>query len=261
MRFLIDTNILIPLEPTAASNVESGTARAANLARLVSEGNHRLLLHPESATDIARDRDVDRRSLRQVLASKYVRLEQPPDCEAIEAVVGRPDVDSHDWVDHHLLAAVFANAVDYLVTEDGRMRRKAVRLGIGDRVLSVDDAIGLLEAMSEVHPPPPPSVELRPLHGINLADPIFESLRIDYDGFDDWFRRGAREGREGWIVTAPDGRCAGLCLLEAVANVVPALESCRGEAAQEQAGLCRPDEPFGGVDGSFVIDLETTVVH
>ena len=214
MRFLIDTNILIPLEPTATGDVEAGTARAAMFARLVNQARHHLLLHPESSKDIDRDGDLVRRDTRRLLASKYPLLSHPPDCAEIEGTVGPADPDSHDWVDNHLLAALHADAIDYVVTEDGRMRRKAARLGIAERVLSVDDAVGLLEALSEVRPQPPPAVDFRPMYSVDLRDPIFDSLRQDYEGFDDWFRRGAREGRHGWIVTAPDGLCAGLCILK-----------------------------------------------
>jgi L-amino acid N-acyltransferase YncA len=214
MRFLIDTNVLIPLEPTEAGHVEAGTERATLFARLVAEGRHQLLLHPESSRDIDRDRDQRRRTTRQLLARKYALLTHPPGCELIEHVIGSPSPESHDWVDHHLLAALFGDAIDYVVTDDGRMRRKAARVGLADRVLSIDDAIGVLETLSEVKPEPPPTVELRPMHSIDLRDPIFESLREDYDKFDDWFRRGAREGRQGWLVTLPSGRYAGLCLLK-----------------------------------------------
>lgn len=214
MRFLIDTNVLIPLEPTAPADIEAGTARAAAFVRLANQGRHGLLLHPECATEIGRDRDPDRRVARSLLLSKYPTLEHPPSSAAIEVLIGSADRGGHDWVDNQLLAAVHADAVDYLVTDDGGVRRKAGRLGVADRVLSIDDAVGLLEALSEVRPQPPPAVELVPLHSLDLRDPIFHSLRDDYPGFDDWFKRAAREGRQGWVVTAPDEHCAGVCLLK-----------------------------------------------
>ena len=36
MKFLVDTNILIPLEPTRPSDIEIGTPAVAQLARLIS---------------------------------------------------------------------------------------------------------------------------------------------------------------------------------------------------------------------------------
>jgi L-amino acid N-acyltransferase YncA len=214
MRFLIDTNILIPLEPTAASETEVSTKRATTFVRLVASGNHTLLLHPEAFTDLARDKDGNRRQTRMVLASKYPLLEQPPSLDAISGLLGRPDEASHDWVDHHLLAAVHADAIDYVVTEDGRMRRKAARLDVSDRVLSLDDAIGLLGTLAEVRPDPPPLVDSRQLHSVDLQDPIFSSLRDDYAGFDQWFRTAARAGRQGWVVSGTDGNYAGICFLK-----------------------------------------------
>ena len=39
------------------------------------------------------------------------------------------------------------------------------------------------------------------MHTLPLADPLFDSLRTDYPGFDKWFAAKAREGRECWMVS------------------------------------------------------------
>lgn len=53
MKFLIDTNILIPLEPTSPSNAEATTEQAIRLVRLVAENGHQIYLHPASLTDLS----------------------------------------------------------------------------------------------------------------------------------------------------------------------------------------------------------------
>lgn len=59
-----------------------------------------------------------------------------------------------------------------------------------------------------------PSVVRKPMHALDLSEPFFYSLRADYAGFEDWFRRAARSGREALVVDGPDGNLAGLCILK-----------------------------------------------
>ena len=214
MRFLIDTNIFIPVEPLALSGIERGTSRAATFVRLAGEGGHRVLLHPLSTEDIARDRDTTRREIRLVLMDKYGKLERPPPISTVEPDLGPVLPDSNDWVDHHLIAAVVANAVDYLVSDDGGIHRKAARLSVSERVLTIEDAVEMLEALQEVTPVPPPSVEKRPLYLVDSTDPIFDSLRSDYPEFDDWLARASRAGREAWVVLGPDSSYAAVAIFK-----------------------------------------------
>ena len=48
MKFLIDTNILIPAEPTSPQDIEPGTPFVVNLLRLLVEGAHQVYVHPAS---------------------------------------------------------------------------------------------------------------------------------------------------------------------------------------------------------------------
>jgi hypothetical protein len=89
MNILIDTNILISLEPTAPEHAEPRMATAASLVRIVSEGGHRLLLHPESLRELGRDTDQLRRDIREVLLGKYERLDPaPPMAKEVVAACG-----------------------------------------------------------------------------------------------------------------------------------------------------------------------------
>lgn len=215
MRILIDTNVLIPLEPTSHENLEPGSRVAAQLVRAINDDhNHRLLIHPSSLRDLARDSDVDRASSRQILIGKYSQLMQAPLLSLVEPQLGIVPVDSHDWVDHCLLAAIVGDAVDILVTQDGMMHKKAARLGVLERVLYVEDALALLKILDTKAPLPPPAVDFIPVHAINGDDPIFDSLRPDYPGFDNWLTRVKRAGRRGWLVTSEDGTYAAVCIIK-----------------------------------------------
>ena len=213
--FLIDTNVFIPVEPTACEHVEALTQPIADLERLIRSTENDLVVHPELFRDIGRDRDRARQRLRTILATKYPRLKRPPTpSETVEPTLGRVPESSHDWIDHHLLAAVVAGAVDFLVTEDGTMHLKARRLSVAERVLKVADALEMVRRLYESVPPTPPAVEKVDGRRLDTSDSIFNSLRCDYPGFDGWLAKVQRENRPAWAIIEPEDGYAGLCIVK-----------------------------------------------
>ncbi|MXZ46496.1 MAG: GNAT family N-acetyltransferase [Chloroflexi bacterium] len=213
LRFLLDANVLIPLEPTSPTGLERDTALAVQVVQRAAQLGFHLLVHPATIQELATDRDPARRITRQVLLAKYQELTQPPGIERVEGVLGVVERQSNDWTDHLLLAALVADAVHYLVTNDDGMHRKARRLGVSpDRVLTIADALALLGTLASSPQRPPPQVAVRALHSLRGDDPIFESLRSDYPRFDQWLTKVSREGREAWVIESPGGRCAGICI-------------------------------------------------
>ncbi len=217
MKLLIDTNIVIPLEPTGRADLHANTPAATALAQIAMAGGHQLYVHPAIGEDIARDRNDERRELREALLAKYLLLDHPPASTNVDRVLGTPPRASHDYVDHQLLAALHANAVDYLVTEDGDMTRKAKRLAIEQRVFTIAAAASLLRSLFDVSPPPPPAVIETRAYSLAPSDPIFASFRADYLGFDDWLTRCQREQRQTWLVQM-DGRHAALAIVKEEKN-------------------------------------------
>ncbi len=128
-------------------------------------------------------------------------------------VLGEPGRETNDWVDHQLLAALHADAVDYLVTEDVGIHRKAKRLQLHHRVTFTAEAITTLETLCDVVPPALPAVSAVKAHNIDAEDPIFTSVREEYPEFDGWLIKCKREHRQSWIVTAPDDSYAGVSIV------------------------------------------------
>ena len=221
MKFLLDTNIFIPLEPSASGELHPRSEIAASLLRLLVEGGHQYYVHPELKTDLSRDRDLERQRQREVVRAKYPVLHSPPNApDAWKRLVGDPVPRTNDWVDIAHLAAVYHDAVDYLVTEDVRLRRKSRRVDLGERVLSVDEAISTVRGLYVEQPSPPPSVKTLKAYELDEADPIFESLRTDYHDFDNWLRRCKREHRDAWVILGSNGHYAavGIVKQESVPN-------------------------------------------
>ena len=76
MRFLLDTNILIPLEDSQLPLRPS----LANFVRLANLHGHSLIYHPASEDDINQDSDNERRTQTLQRLAQYTRLDARPQC-------------------------------------------------------------------------------------------------------------------------------------------------------------------------------------
>jgi hypothetical protein len=66
MIFLIDTNVVIPLEPTSQRDIVSETRLYAHFVRKIQETGQRVMVHPQQMKDIERDTSVARREGRKI---------------------------------------------------------------------------------------------------------------------------------------------------------------------------------------------------
>lgn len=218
MRFLLDTNILIPAEPTRPGSVGEGTAQAVKLIGLANAQGHSLHIHPAAYSDFERNPNTQERDLLTLLAGKYIPLQSPPRIQvAVTTELGRQTEGSNEWVDQCMLAAVYGNAVDFLVTEDKRLRSKAARLGLRDQAMNVRGAIDLIQRYAPTQPTLPPLVEEVRAYSLDVHDPIFDSLHTAYPSFGGWFAKCQREHRTCWIINNTE-----LAAVTIVKNETPA---------------------------------------
>jgi len=216
MKFLIDTNVVIPLEPTELGDLVPNTAQALEFHRLAANTGNEVLVHPDIHCDLDRDRNEQRAQVRRAALGRYNVLRPPERTVALPPeAVGQPERGTNDWVDNRLLEAVAADTADFLVTEDTGIHRKANRLGISSRVLLLADAVGTLRDLFDKAPLPPPSVEERFVYDLDANDPIFGTLREDYEGFDEWLAKCRKEHRKAYVVRRTEnGEIAALCIIK-----------------------------------------------
>lgn len=216
MNFLIDTNIMIPMEPGSTVDLEINTPLALEFYRLANRSGNTIFIHPAIIHDIDRDTNQARASLRRQLICRYNSIESPPPPTILSSVeVGTPEENSNDWVDNNLLAALLANIVDYLVTEDIKLYRKATRLNLADRVLLLSEAIFVLRGLFDKTPPTPPAVEDVYVYQLNDTDPIFKSIHEDYTDFDAWLQKCKKEHRRAYIIRGTQtSSLAGICIIK-----------------------------------------------
>jgi ribosomal protein S18 acetylase RimI-like enzyme len=223
-KLLIDTNVFIGLEDEREVAPEFAT-----LQQLCAQHSVRIFIHERAADDIRRDRDAKRRAITLSKIRKFERLKrvsQPPkaDLKARFGAMPKPN----DEVDVALLHALDINAVDFLVTQDLGIHTRATRASpaLGNRVLTVSDAVAWLRASFEPLQVRLPLVEELQAHSVPLSDEIFDSLREGYPGFDEWWRtKCVANHRTCWVVSI-DGEIAGLVV--------------RKEETHAQAGTLHP---------------------
>ena len=212
MNFLIDTNIIIPLEPCEIADLHVNIDKALEFYSLIQKSKNLTFIHTSINYDLNRDNNLNRAELRRSLLGRYQELKAPPSNIEIEKVIGVSELHSNNWVDNNLLSAVYANAVDCLVTEDKGIHKKAKRLSISDRVYYLEDAVQFLNKLFDIEPLSPPHVEDILLHQIDVNDQLFNSLRDDYPKFNDWFAKGQREQRSAYIIKDENNELGGICI-------------------------------------------------
>lgn len=215
LRLLIDSNFFITLEPYAG-DLERGHAAAAEVVRLAVEQGHKVFVHPATRDDLLEGTDPLRRGQRLAEMKKFPILAEGKIPATLTDVLGTPAVGSNDHRDLRLLAAVHQNAVAYLITNDDKLRRWAIRVGLGERILGLQDAVEMLRQLTPATITPPPRVRSIPPYALDADQLIFESLREDYDGFDTWLNTKVRPDPDNrdCLVIEEDDCYAGLAIIK-----------------------------------------------
>lgn len=207
LTFLLDTNVLIPLQDSYAVL----GASLANFHRLALVGGHKLVYHPASILDFERDSDLGRRARNLEHVRRYPALEQPVKCPW-----NTPATNPNDTCDNEILYALECDAAHALVTEDKRLLAKARARGLAHRTYNIQTAEDWLRRLHQPFDVALPNIDDVPLHSLTpeLGGVFFDSLRAGYVGFDDWFRRKARENRKAWAYRDETSVLGAICVYD-----------------------------------------------
>ncbi len=202
LNVLIDTNILIYLED--AGRILD--VRLADIKRIAPKAGIEFKYHPDQKRDIDRDHNEIRKLRILSRLRQYSPVPNPPMWSDEEKKKNQwmPSSDN-DCVDDALLCAVDKNAVHFLITEDKQIHRKAIKLGLQDRVYYIESFWAYLQSTFEsVSFSIPLGVRSGFLHEFNVKNVFFDSLREAYPGFDSWFEKCARENRKCFYIGSMD---------------------------------------------------------
>src|SRR5262249_18390562 len=157
------------------------------LVRRCSANGVRLFVDAAVDDDIRRDRDLARLAITLSKLERFERLKGIvyPDDADLERTYS-PVNSVNDRSACRLQFCLERNAAQFLITRDIGLRRRARQVGLGDRVLSVEDAQVWLRQTFEPTTVELPHVVEREAYAIDKRDPLFDGLRADYAGFDEW---------------------------------------------------------------------------
>jgi predicted nucleic acid-binding protein len=190
MKVLLDTNIVIHREASRILDKDIGI-----LFRWLDKGRYEKCVHPVTIQEVEKNSNKETASTLGIKLESYKVLKTTtPLAPAVVEVSQKIDVNENDKNDTILLNEVFVERIDFLITEDKKIHKKAELLGIADRVFNIDS---FLEKVVSENPDLVDykvlSVTKKHFGEINLADSFFDSFREDYKGFDKWFLKKSDE--------------------------------------------------------------------
>ena len=155
----------------------------------MDRGQYTKCIHSATIEEVKKNPNKETVDLFLVKLESYEVIDIPsPLQDEVKKVSDQFDTTDNDIVDTVLLNEVFVGRVDILITEDKKIHKKALELGIQDKVFTIDS---FLEKTFAEHPElvnyKVLNVQKLKFGKIDLNDTFFDSLKEDYVGFDKWF--------------------------------------------------------------------------
>ena len=190
MRVLLDTNIIIHRESPVVKHRDIGV-----LFRWLDNLHHEKCVHQVSINEIKKLKPGNTLDTFNIKLDSYNLLSIPISMSSeVLKVCGPIDQNENDRNDTKLVNELYAGRVDYLITEDKKILRKAELLGVSGRAFSID---AFLEKVTAENPGLADykvlAVRKQQFAQVALNDPFFDSFREDYSGFDKWFVKKSDE--------------------------------------------------------------------
>lgn len=184
MKVLLDTNIVIHREASRILNVDIGV-----LFRWLDKGGYTKCVHPVTVEEIKKNINKATVETLCVKLESYELLQvASPLSQEVKNVSNSIDINSNDINDSIILNEIFTGRIDFLITEDKKIHKKARLLKIDDRVFNIDS---FLEKIVSENPNLVDynvlSVKKQRFGDIDLSDSFFDSFKEDYLGFEKWF--------------------------------------------------------------------------
>lgn len=195
IKILLDTNLLIYREDHSIVN-----ERVLELTKILYDSNkYKIVIHPSTLDDLSRMKNSNERDILYSKVKIYNIIDRPPKAsDDFNKLVGCSKIPN-DLIDNNLLYAVYKDCVSYFITNDKKLRNKAKKINIENRVLSIDEAIKLFKPLEEKEIRTPAFIQSEYLYNIELDDVFFDSLKNDYKGFEDWYKKKSQEGKMAYI--------------------------------------------------------------
>jgi hypothetical protein len=185
------------------------------LLKILKQGNAEIIIHPLSIEYLERYIDELRRQTIHSEIQEYPLLEAYPDPKMDRSYLNavRNSTENKNNISNIILYSVYKDSVDFLITEDRSIHKKASGIGIDDRVLLIDEALQVfINYIPEYGITAPSPLKNELVKNLDLEDPIFDTLKEEYPEFQNWFEKIASKGRRSWVYYRNDGSIGALLI-------------------------------------------------
>lgn len=203
MRILIDTNILIELEDNRVI-----TETFAKFYRIANTNDCGILYHPKAIPiDVSRDKNHERKN---IIISKLNKYQPLNDFAKVTTEFNSKFKNNkiNDEIDNKQLFQLEKEFVDFFVTQDNGIHKKAKKINLEDKVLTIDQALKMLEEQFTFKIPSHPILREHSIREIEdkFNSSFFDSLRNDYGTveFNKWLQKCAKKNRKCYTLIVED---------------------------------------------------------
>jgi len=209
IRVLLDTDVL---QQQNTDHVTSENLR--EILKIIGKIKAEIIIHPVSfkSEEVLGGRDIKGYLDREIKTYTIFDSSKDPNEDPEYLALAKNVSENNDDI-NIILYPVYKDLVDFLITENISVHKKASRLGIDDRVLLIEEALrafrGYLPEYEVVAPLP---LKNKLVKDLDLGDPIFDTLKRDYPEFESWFEKISDEGRDSWVYYRNDGKMGALLI-------------------------------------------------
>lgn len=193
---LLDTNMIIYREgeKKLSQNIQL-------LSRLLLDSTqYKLCIHPLSKKELLGYKDEEKRETILSKINVYPILENTPYASEEFCNKCGKNKGQNNYIDNCMIYAVYKNCVSYLLTNDQGIHKKAKKLFLSKKVLTIEEGIELLSKdKMEVYTNTPVFIQEKYLYTIDTDNDFFDSLRKDYKDFDIWLNKKKQTHSKAYV--------------------------------------------------------------
>lgn len=190
MKILLDTNIVVYRESD-----NSIKERIGELFKTIdNDVQMQKYISPIIKAEITQNLQGKQREilLNRLNSYNMLQITSKTVCPEIASKFKEEDRNTNDKIDSLILSDVYTGKVDLLITEDKKIKLKAVALGITDKVQSIDEFLFKNKIDKKVNHDIL-NINKVKVGQLDINDTFFDGLKNSYPGFENWLRSKENE--------------------------------------------------------------------
>ena len=207
---LLDTNLLIYREDK--QNIKKSVITLSRY--LTDSDDYKTLIHPVSLEEAEGYNDQANKEVFLAKLGAYNVLLNPPKVTSKFTEIVGGGKRKNDSRDNEILYALYRDCVSYLITNDIKLIKKAKRVGLENRTISIEKALELFKPEISTNETVFQYIEEKKLYEIELNNTFFDSLRDDYYEFDKWYKDKTLNGKNAWVSYDDDGNICSFMMIK-----------------------------------------------